>query len=143
VFDPHYWYAESILMVKGLTIAAGSFLALHGLAHLMGWIAYWPLGVIAGLPYKTTLFDGSWNLGDGGMRIFSVLWLIVALGFITAAVGLITGQAWTTQTLVATTLLSLAITALDWGVAFRGTLIDAAVLAAMLIVPRFPALLPV
>ena len=127
-------------MFKGLTITAGSFLALHGLVHLMGWLAYWPLGAIAELPYKTTLFDGTWNLGDGGMRIFSVLWLIVALGFIAAAIGVLTRQPWTAQVLVSATLLSLVITGLDWGAAFLGTAIDGVVLAALLVVPRLRTL---
>lgn len=138
----YYWYTENNLMGKGITITAGIILALHGLVHLMGWVAYWPLADIADLPYKTTLFNGTWNLGDGGMRIFSVLWAIAALGFVTAGVGLITGQGWTAQALAFSALLSLVITALDWGVAFRGTVIDVIVLVALLVVPRLQMLTP-
>ena len=129
-------------MVKGMTITAGIILALHGLVHLMGLVAYWPLADIADLPYKTTLFNGAWNLGDGGMRVFSVLWLIAALGFIAAGAGLVTGQGWTTQALAFSALLSLSITALDWGVAFRGTVIDVVVLVALLVIPRLQILTP-
>ena len=136
----YYWYTENNLMGKGMTITAGIILALHGLVHLMGWVAYWPLADIADLPYKTTLFNGTWNLGDGGMRIFSVLWLIVALGFVAAAIGVLTRQPWTAQVLVSATLLSLVITGLDWGIAFLGTAIDGVVLAALLVVPRIRSL---
>ena len=51
---------------------------LHGLIHLMGFVAYWPLAKVPDLPYKTSLLDGRLELGVAGMRLFSLLWLLAA-----------------------------------------------------------------
>ncbi|KAA3660070.1 MAG: ABC transporter permease [Chloroflexi bacterium] len=112
---------------------------IHGLIHLMGLVAYWPLGEIAELPYKTVLVNGRFNLGATGMRLFSSIWLIAAVGFIVGAIGLVTNQSWAMPVLLSTSALSIVITALDWEVAFRGTIISAVVIVLLLIAPRLSA----
>lgn len=114
---------------------------IHGLIHLMGLVAYWPLGEIAELPYKTMLVNGRFNLGSTGMRLFSSIWLVVTIGFVAGAIGLATNQSWAMPVLFVTSVLSIIITALDWEVAFRGTIISAVMVVLMLIGPRFNALL--
>ena len=44
---------------------------IHGLIHLMGFVAYFPLGEIAELPYKTTLLGGRWDIGTYGCQWLS------------------------------------------------------------------------
>lgn len=129
-------------MKQGIRIAAGIFLILHGLVHLLGWVAYWPLADLAELPYKTALLGGAWDLGAGGMRVISVLWLVAALAFVIGGWGLIARHGWTAQMLVSAALLSLAMTALDWKVAFVGAILDALILLAIAIAPRIPAFQP-
>ena len=129
-----------MLRVLLYVIALG--LAVHGLIHLMGFVAYWPLGVVADLPYKTALLGGRWEVGGAGMRLFSLLWLAVAAGIVLAAVGLAFGWAWWQPLLLISVLLSLVITALDWSVAFRGTIIDVVILAGLVLLPRMAAWLP-
>jgi len=109
---------------------------IHGLIHLMGLVAYWPLGEMAELPYKTALVNGRFNLGATGMRLFSSIWLIVTVGFIVGAIGLIMDQTWAIPMLMMTSALSIVITALDWEVAFRGTIISAVMIVLMLFAPR-------
>jgi hypothetical protein len=111
-------------------------LGLHGLIHLMGFVAYWPLKQIPELPYKTAILNGQWNLGVDGMRLYSVLWLATAAGFLAAAVGLTRGYDWARPALVVVTLLSLVVTALDWEPAFRGTMLDVLILFALLVGPQ-------
>lgn len=129
-------------MTKGIRIAAGVILILHGLVHLLGLVAYWPLADIAELPYKTALLGGAWDLGEGGMRVISVLWLIAGLGFVAGGGGQIAGQGWTAQVLVFAALLSVALTALDWKVAFMGAILDVLILLAIVIAPHLPAFQP-
>ena len=123
-------------MIRLLIYILAFGVAFHGVIHLMGLIAYWPLGTLAELPYKTTLLDGRWSVGSGGMRLYSVLWLLAAVGFVVAAVGLVLRwDGWWTL-LLATTLLSLLVTALDWHASYRGAVIDLILLAGLLLWPR-------
>ena len=123
-------------MWKALMIAAAVVLGFHGLIHLMGTMAYCRLGEIEGLPYRTSLLGGRVDVGDGGMMVVGLLWAVAAAGLVAAAVGWLAGwHAWQTV-LVPATLLSLVLTALDWSMAFRGTLVDVAILALVWLGPR-------
>ena len=117
-------------------------LAVHGLIHLMGLVAYWPLGTIAELPYKTALLNGQWEVGSMGMRVFALLWLIAGIGFILAALALLFGWLWWQPILLISLALSLVVTALDWQVAFRGGILDVVILATLLLLPRISGWLP-
>ena len=117
----------------GLFIAAG-IVGIHGLIHLMGFVAYWPLGEIAALPYKTTLLDGRWNLGETGIRYFSAIWLAAAVGLLGSAIGLTLGQEWWLPMMGTAALLSLVICVLDWSNAWRGAIISLVILIPLLLV---------
>ena len=56
-------------MVNALVYVFGALILIHGLIHLLGFVAYWPLREIAELPYKTTLLEGRWSVGATGMRL--------------------------------------------------------------------------
>lgn len=107
---------------------------IHGLIHLMGFVAYWPLGEIAELPYKTTLLGNRWDVGAAGMRLFSVLWLAAAVGLVVASVGVMTGQTWWFYVMWPAVLLSLLVCVLDWSNAFRGALLSLVMLVPLLLV---------
>jgi hypothetical protein len=111
-------------MIRILSISLAVIAILHGLIHLMGFVAYWPLAKIPDLPYKTSLLDGRLEIGATGMRLFSLLWLLAALGWVVAGTLLAIGRPAWTPVMFGATLLSLVICFLDWGVAFRGALID-------------------
>ncbi len=55
-------------MLRILTIILSVFVAVHGLIHLMGFVAYWPLREVSELPYKTSLLSGKLEVGAAGMR---------------------------------------------------------------------------
>jgi hypothetical protein len=124
-------------MIRILAIIFALLSGVHGLIHLMGFTAYWPLAVIKDLPYKTALLGGKLDLGSGGMRIFSLLWLLAAVGFVVAAIALLLGKPFWAPTMLASALLSLVLCILDWGVAYRGALIDLVILLVMLVVFGF------
>ncbi len=127
-------------MFRFLSVTAASVVALHGLIHLMGFVAYLPLSHIAELPYKTTLLGTRWSVGEAGMRWYSVLWLGTAVGMVVTAVGIVTRQTWWYPLLGATAFLSVVITALDWHKAFRGTIISSVILIFLLLVFWAPRL---
>lgn len=121
-------------MLRTASYLAAGIVTIHGLIHLMGFVAYWPLADIAELPYKTTLLGERLQVGATGMRLFSVLWLAAALGLVIAAVGAVTGQSWWFPLMWASVLLSLLVCVLDWSNAFRGALVDLVILVPLLLV---------
>jgi hypothetical protein len=106
-------------------------LGLHGLIHLIGTSVYLQLIDVDGFAYKTTVLGGRVDLGDSGIRIFGALWILPAIGFVAAALGLLEGRSWWQTTLLAATLVSMVLTVLDWNVAFMGALVDLAILGAL------------
>ena len=60
-------------MSKTLIIIAAIVLVLHGLIHLMGTAVYLQWAHIEGLRDTTTLLGGRWDVGEGGIKVFSAL----------------------------------------------------------------------
>ena len=58
-------------MLRILTIILSLFVAVHGLIHLLGFVAYWPLREVSELPYKTSLLSGKLEAGAAGMRLLA------------------------------------------------------------------------
>jgi hypothetical protein len=119
-----------------LTIIASIALVVHGLIHLMGTTVYMRLTEIKGLPYQTTLLNGRWDLRANGIAVYGALWALAAVGFIVSAVAVIAGWNWWQPVLVGVTLFSLILTALNWGVAYAGVIINIVILAVVWIGPR-------
>jgi hypothetical protein len=108
---------------------------MHGLIHLMGVATYWQLAEIKELPYKTSLLSGRWEVGEKGIRLFGLLWLIATIGTVIAAYGMVTEQDWWQLALAGVTTLSLVLTVLDYDVAYAGIGINLIILGSMVIVP--------
>jgi hypothetical protein len=124
-------------MIRILMIVVAVAAGLHGLIHLMGFVAYWPLAQITDLLYKTSLLGGRFELGAGGMRAYSLLWLLASLGFVIAAVALAAGRSFWAPLMLSAALLSLVICILDWSVAFRGVWINLVFLLVLAVVYGF------
>ena len=103
-----------------MTILAAVVLVAHGLIHLMGTTVYLRFGELEGFAYKTTLLGGRWDLGAAGIGVFGALWAVAAVGFVATAIGLLTGSSWWQPVLIAVTIFSLILTALDSSLAFAG-----------------------
>lgn len=121
-------------MIRIISIIVAVVAILHGLIHLMGLAAYWPLAKVPDLAYKTSLINGRWEVGAAGMRLFSLLWLAAALGWIAAGLLLVFGRPAWAPLMLGATLLSLLVCILDWSVAFRGALIDLGFLLILFVV---------
>ena len=117
-----------------LYYAAAFFVFAHGLVHLIGVVVYWQLAEVEDFPpYKTTLLNGRWEIGDIGMRIYGLAWLIATLGFVISAVAMVFRLDWWNPVLIATTLFSLVVNALDWDWAKYGALLDILILVVLII----------
>ena len=91
-------------------IAAG-VLAAHGIGHTLGWMPALGVATFQGVSSRSWALTGV--LGDGGARLIGgVLFVVPMLGFLAAAAGLLTGQAWWRNVAVASASLSLLATAL-------------------------------
>jgi hypothetical protein len=119
-----------------LVYAGALVVALHGLIHLLGFVAFWPLAEVSQLPYRTTLLDGRWDVGAGGIRVYALLWLFAAIGYVAAVLGLLARQDWWRALMLAVTVVSLVLTVLDWTDAKAGTVVDVIILAVLLLGSR-------
>lgn len=126
-------------MSRIVTVGVAAILIAHGLIHLLGTAVYMNGAVFKGLEYKTTLLGGRWDLGEGGIRVFGAVWVLPAIGFVAAALALLAGWEWWRAVLIAMSLLSLALTTLDWSNAFVGAMVDVAILALVPMAPRMAA----
>ena len=115
-------------MLSLLYYVGGVFVILHGLVHLMGFVAYWPITELKDLPYKTSLLNGKWDIGPKGMRLISLFWLIAGIAFVLSAGAMMTRHPRWFFLMTVTTLFSLILTLTDWAPAFRGAVINAVIL---------------
>ncbi len=122
-------------MHRILITGAAVFLILHGLIHLLGPTAYWKLGKIEALPYKTTLLGGAWDIGNTGIRVFGGLWLVPAFGFVVSGTAMLAGAAWWPPLVTLMAVVSLGLTLLDWSVAYAGAVVNVVTLGVLWLGP--------
>jgi hypothetical protein len=85
---------------------------MHGLVHLLYFVSYWPIAEMEEVPYKTTLLNGRWDIGPGGIRLFGFLCLLATLGFVFAAYGFAFQAGWWRSLLAIVIVFSLVLTSL-------------------------------
>jgi hypothetical protein len=91
-----------------------SFLLAHGVAHLVGFVSSWKLATLAELPYKTTVFSGRVDVGDAGIRVMGLLWLLAALAFLVASIAVATEAGWAVRFTLAAVIASLMLCLVGW-----------------------------
>jgi hypothetical protein len=106
-------------------------LALHGVAHLVGFAVPWGLVASPQMPHKTTLLAGAVDLGEAGMRAFGVIWLLLAIAFLVGAWAVAFTQPWVVRWLWVIALASLVASALSWPEARIGVVIDVALIVLL------------
>ena len=75
-------------------IILGIIFFVHGLAHVVGFVVPWKIAKLDDAPYKTSLLNGIINVGDSGIRLIGILWLIAAHLFFAIAIGVFTTSFW-------------------------------------------------
>jgi len=116
-------------MIQFLRKPIGVFVVLHGVAHLLATSVYWKLNESEELVYQTTILGGRLDLGETGIWIFGLIWLIAGLLTAVAGVGVLRQSAWARPLLLGVTLFSLAICLLVVESARIGVLVNLAILA--------------
>jgi hypothetical protein len=106
--------------------AIAVFFFLHGFAHLVGFAGAWRLA--KDVPYKTTLLSGRLDVGDAGIRIVGILWLLAALMFALMAVALIVQISWWRTAAICVAAFSLILCVVNLPEAKIGLIIDIVIL---------------
>ncbi len=75
-------------------IAVGIYMFVHGFAHIVGFLVSWKLVNDKDTPYKTTILGGKLDLGDTGIRIMGILWLLTGIAFFLVTYGVIVQTGW-------------------------------------------------
>lgn len=115
-------------MLKHLATAA---LAVHGLIHLIGFVVPWGIAQVDGFPYRTTALGGAIAIGDTGARVVGVAWLVLAIGFVVAAVAAWRGAALVTSLVAGLAVASIAVCALGLPDAGFGIVVNVAILGIL------------
>jgi hypothetical protein len=112
-------------------------LGVHGVAHLPGFVSSWRLAALPALPYKTTIFAGRLDVGDAGIRLVGLLWLLAAAGCLAGAAALALHAGWALRAVWITLTASLILCASGWPEARIGLWVNVALLAVLaLMTPR-------
>ena len=108
-------------------------LAAHGIAHGVGFAVSWHVISTIDLPYSTTVFGGRWNVGDEGIRLVGLLWLLAGAACLIAAAGVVTDAPWAVGATIAALVLSLAMCAVGWPAARTGVYLNLGLGAALIV----------
>jgi hypothetical protein len=114
-----------------LRFVAAVVLVAHGAIHLIGFVVPWKVATLDDFPYRTTALAGSIELGDPGARAIGFLWLLLALGFVAAGIGVWRRAGWSLPVLAALSITSLAVCILGLPESVAGIVLNAAILALL------------
>lgn len=118
-----------------MRIALAVFMVLHGIAHLVGFAVSWRLLESDEVPFKTTLWFGQLDVGPTGIRLVGLLWLALAVAFLTASGGGVLSRSWWMALASGTALSSLALSMISLPEARIGILANVFVLGVLALGP--------
>lgn len=117
--------------------AIALLMALHGIAHLPGFLNSWELVAVEEIPYHTTVLSGRLDLGDAGIRVLGVLWLALAAVFVACAAGALAHGSWWLPWAMGAALASLLLSAAEWPDARIGAGVNAGLIIALVVGAKF------
>ncbi len=120
--------AQRFLVIRHI---AAILLALHGVIHLIGFVTPWRIATLEGFTYRTTVFNGTWDIGSTGIQAVGLVWLALTFGFLAAGYGVWRGERWAAGVTGALAIVSLVVCALGLPEAAAGVVIDGVILAAV------------
>jgi hypothetical protein len=119
-----------------MRIVLALFLLAHGVAHLVGFVSSFKLATLPELPYKTTIFSGRIDVGDAGVQVMGVLWLLTAVGFLVAAFAVATATDSATRLMLAAVIASLTLCVAGWPDARIGVAVNLSLILLLAIGAR-------
>jgi hypothetical protein len=123
---------ESGLLPRAFAV----FMALHGIVHVVGFTRTWKLGWPKAAEYPTSLFNGSIDVGDPGIRLVGLIWLATTIAFLAVAVLLWRRHPRALQLTIALLVVSLGLCIASLPGSIYGLVIDVATLAALAVMPE-------
>jgi len=120
-----------------MRIAIAILMAIHGVAHLPGFVAPWRLATLEGMPYRTTALSGAVEIGDAGVRAVGVLWLLAAIAFWVAAAGAALDTRWWGTLALGAALASMMLCVIGWPDARIGLPVNLLIVTALVLGRRF------
>lgn len=110
---------------------AAILLTLHGVIHLIGFVTPWRIATLEGFAYRTTLLNGTLDVGDVGARVIGLVWLGLTFGFLAAGLGVWRGEPWAVGLTGALAIVSLVVCLLGLPETFAGIAINVVILAVV------------
>jgi hypothetical protein len=110
--------------------------AAHGVIHLIGFVVPWRIATVTGFPYRTTAAGGLADLGDVGMRLVGVVWLVCAIGFVVSGVGIVRRAPWALPLTCGLAVVSLLVCLIGLPETAAGVVVNMAILGAVVWVMR-------
>lgn len=120
-----------------MRFAFALLMAFHGLAHLVGFLVPWHLIHPAGVTYRTTVMAGNLDLGETGIRVLGVFWLLTAIAFLALAGAALTQQPLWMPVAITVALVSLSLSLFAWPESKLGVAVNLLIIAILLLGPRF------
>ena len=112
-----------------MRIAIAIFLALHGFAHVAGFAG--SFGLAESMPYRTTVLGGIVDLGDAGIRVVGILWLVAAAAFLVASGSAMSNQDWWVRATLVAAAFSLVMSIVGLPEAKIGVALNALIIGAI------------
>jgi hypothetical protein len=124
-------------MERVMRVILALLLLAHGIAHLPGFLVDWQLRSFPALPFRTTVLGGTLDVGLIGIRAVGVGWLVVAIAFGLAALGVLLRSGWWQPLAYSAIGASVLLTAAGWPEARLGLVANALVIVLIVTWQRF------
>jgi hypothetical protein len=118
------------LVARAAALLVAGFFVLHALAHLVGIKDIWGVGVAAS---NTTTYLTGLDPHSPAYLALGAVWLAACLLFVGAAAGIVLRRSWWLPMAYAAALLSLALCVLWFEAAIVGLVVNAVILAALVV----------
>ncbi len=115
--------------------ALPALLAVHGMAHLVGFVVPWRLVTAPDMPFKTTLLAGRVDVGEAGIRAVGVFWLLMAVVMMATAIGVAVQARWASALVLPVVTGSLVLCLLDLPATRIGLALNALLVVLLLLHP--------